>query len=210
VKAPVGRNTYNVYLRPLIEGVQWMEDQGVYMQVATRLYNRTAAVAYVDNWTTNSDPGYRNLNYPDLSPNDCANLTSQMPWENGFPVSGSVETCQAQTWWKPYQSFLIWHWTQAWSVVECQRAFFSYNNQYFYLKVGATSAEMSPGDIWHMDLDGDLIPDHARVYIGAGTDIITGVYSSMLISQHTAERKRRDYSVNWDPSLPNWKWHVTW
>ena len=33
LKAPASAGTYYVYLRPLIEGVQWMEDQGVYMQV---------------------------------------------------------------------------------------------------------------------------------------------------------------------------------
>ncbi len=33
VKAPQTPGTYKVYLRPLLEGVTWMEDQGVYMQV---------------------------------------------------------------------------------------------------------------------------------------------------------------------------------
>lgn len=212
VKAPAGRGSYRVYVRPLIEAVQWMEDEGVYMEVATRLYRRSVAVAYADQYSTNSTPGYRNTAYPDFLDNDCANFVSQMLFENAFPTaSPNIEGCQAYSWWRPYTgTFFEWHYPQSWSLVECQRAYFSYTNQYFYLKVGATNAEMSPGDVWHMDLDGDGLADHARIYIGPGTDILTGVYSSMLISQHTTERKRRDYSVNWDPSLPNWKWHVTW
>jgi hypothetical protein len=35
VKAPASLGTYKVYFRPLIEGVTWMEDQGVFMQVST-------------------------------------------------------------------------------------------------------------------------------------------------------------------------------
>jgi hypothetical protein len=34
LKAPALAGTYYVYLRPLIEGVAWMEDQGVYMRVS--------------------------------------------------------------------------------------------------------------------------------------------------------------------------------
>lgn len=125
VKAPVGRGCYRVYLRPLIEGVTWMEDQGVYMELATRLYNRTAAVSYIDTWTSNTTAP-RNSQFINFDPNDCANLVSQMLYTNGFPVRGSAEFCQASVWWKPYSQFLINHYPQSWTLVECQRAFMSY------------------------------------------------------------------------------------
>ena len=54
VKAPPVAGTYRLYIRPLIEGVQWMEDFGVYWQV-TALPADPPARATVDGASPSSD-----------------------------------------------------------------------------------------------------------------------------------------------------------
>jgi len=36
VRAPVAPGTYQIHVRPLIEGVAWLEDEGVYLQIVVR------------------------------------------------------------------------------------------------------------------------------------------------------------------------------
>ncbi len=36
VRAPLASGTYQIFLRPVIEGVSWLEDEGLYLQVAVR------------------------------------------------------------------------------------------------------------------------------------------------------------------------------
>lgn len=59
VIAPAAPGTYQVYFRPLIEGVQWMEDQGVFWQltVATATGGYSRYESQVDARIPNQPPG---------------------------------------------------------------------------------------------------------------------------------------------------------
>lgn len=171
-------------------------------------------MAYADQWTSNTDygdPKKRNPAYPDWG-NDCTNFVSQVLYAGGYPVRGNQDDgCYVWDWWRPYQiAGSWWGYTWAWSLAECQRQYFSYHPSEFQLT--SYAVYLSPGDFLQMDQSGDgyLSPTHARVMMGSGTDVVTGIWYQNLINQHTGDRKRRFWEVGIDPTWPLWPWHVTY
>ena len=77
VRAPQAVGTYLIHLRPVIDGRTWMEDQGVYMAVTTR-------VSYHSQWAGQSS-------YPTLQPGAVSGVltiqflnTGTSPWVKGI------------------------------------------------------------------------------------------------------------------------------
>lgn len=220
VRAPQQRGSYYLYLRPLIEGVQWMEDEGVHWQVNTRLYDRAAAHFYADNWSSNSGfPIPRNNAYPSFG-NDCQNFVSQVLYAGGLPELGNtVYGCRPLEWFRPVpcppqqsQDCFTYgfEWTQSWTVATCQYEYFQTHGAWF-LQVNEWSAEtMSVGDVLHMDTTASGTQTHSRIFVGPGTDEEDGVYYAQLIDQHTAERRHRRWDLGIIPGMLIWKWHVTY
>jgi putative amidase-like protein len=215
IRAPAARGTYFLYVRPLIEGELWLEDEGVYWQHSVRLYNRTAAVTYADTWTSNTDAGQpkvRNPDYPDFG-SDCQNYVSQVLYAGGMPETFNrrFDACYYTDWFRPERCLLcppyFFRWTHSWSVADCQRQFFSYYSDYFSLQFWQVW-ELQAGDVLHMDNEMAGYPTHSRVMVGAGIDSVDGQWYLNLFNQHTNDRKHR----RWFDGLPAdsalWKWHV--
>jgi len=179
--------------------------------VAAGIFNRAAAVAYADQWSRNEPDWIRNTaEYPDLG-NDCTNFVSQVLYAGGMPTQGARDgACYPQEWWHPYTVFGFWKWPHTWSVAECQRQRMQGYPSQFQLWASSDIYAMEGGDVLQMAQDWGPTPTHARVIIGPGYDIVTWIYESQLISQHTAERKRRVWNYNIDPSWPLWNWHVVY
>ena len=208
IRAPVARGAYWLYVRPLIEGVTWMEDEGVHWQVNTRLYRRADAAAYADTWALG-----RNNQYPSF-PNDCQNFVSQAMLAGGLPQQGTrYGACYYTEWHRPIQCSVeegcTWRWTHSWTVAQCQYDYFAYYSDYFSL-VFWSQADMWAGDVLHMDIDGVAYPTHSRIFVGAGYDSETNVWYTSLYDQHTTDRRR----IGWDRytllDFRLWKWHVTY
>ena len=72
-------------------------------------YNRSAAVAYADQWALS-----RNSNYPQFG-NDCTNFASQVLQAGGYPQTnpGSYFTCDPSLWYQPFFVNMWWY-TYSW------------------------------------------------------------------------------------------------
>jgi hypothetical protein len=174
-------------------------------------YNRSAALAYADQWTSNTDygdPVMRNSDYPNFGI-DCTNFASQVLYAGGYPPRGSSQDgCYPDEWWKPFW-FGWWVWTWSWSVAECQRQYMYRHHEFQSWDISSIYS-MEAGDILQMSQDGSGTPTHSRVIVGPGYDIILWTWESQLASQHTTDRKRRYWNIAIDPSWPLWAWHVAW
>ncbi len=166
------------------------------------IYNRSAAVAYADQWSANDPDSVRNPDYPNFG-NDCTNFASQVLYAGGMPTQGSRESaCYPEDWWKPYSLFGFWHWPHSWSVAECQRQRMAMYSSQFQLWASSEIYNQQGGDILQIAEDWGPTPTHSRVIIGPGYDIVNGYWYSQLISQHTTDRKRRFWNIALDPSWP--------
>ena len=174
------------------------------------LYNRAAAVAYADQWTSNTQ-NLRNPNYPTSWGNDCTNFASQVLYAGGYPVRGNTDDyCNVNEWYRPYQIFPGWWvWTWSWSVADCQRQYFSYHPSEFEL-YGYSPVYLPGGSILQMSEDGSGLPTHSRVLIGSGYDAIDGQWYANLTDQHTTDRYHRYWNIGIESYWPLWAWHITY
>lgn len=171
--------------------------------LAFGLYNRSAAVAYADQWAL----ARNTANYPSFT-NDCTNFASQVLQAGGYPKhDGFYQDC-VNAWWLDRDVFGNFIWAHAFTVADCQKTFFSNHAQDFEFWTG--SAEFLPGgDILQMDLESVGYPTHSRVLVGQGFDSVTGAYGS-LMDQHTTDRYRQIWNYGIGPFTQLWPWHVTW
>ena len=105
-------------------------------------YNRSAAVAYADQWALS-----RNSNYPQFG-NDCTNFASQLLQAGGYPQTnpGSYFTCDPSLWYQPFFVNMWWY-TYSWINADCMRQFFSNRPQDFELYGGSPEYLQGGGDI---------------------------------------------------------------
>jgi hypothetical protein len=175
--------------------------------LAFGLYNRGAAIAYADQWTSNTnygDPPMRNsAYYPDF-PNDCTNYVSQVLYAGGYP---EYRGGTSNEWWQPYWVGW-WVYPHSWTVADDMRRFLQQHPQDFEL-YGGSPYYLPGGDFFQMDLEGVLYPTHARVLLGMGYDMYYGWYTN-LMDQHTNDRKHRYWDYGISPSTQVWPWHVNW
>ena len=176
-------------------------------------YNRSAAVSYADQWSTNGSTPLRNSSFPDW-PNDCTNFAGQVLIAGGYPQNGSPNGqsgCYPSYFWQPYSFLGLWHWPWTWSVAECQRQMFANRPNDFYLYSGSPVNLNAGGDILQIgSSSGATTPDHSRILVGAGYDVMTGLWQSNLQDQHTTDEYHLVWDYNIDPSWTLWAWWVTW
>src|SRR5690349_22346178 len=86
---------------------------------ASGLYNRSAAVAYADQWTSNTDlgdPAQRNPAYVNLG-NDCTNYLSQVLLAGSYPMhDGNYNDCNF-AWWFNWNNWAIY--SNSWVNASC-------------------------------------------------------------------------------------------
>lgn len=181
--------------------------------VAIGSYNRSAAVAYADQWSSNTDygdPPQRNTaEFPNFG-NDCTNFVSQVLLAGGYPQTGWRDgACYYWEWYRPQNIGGFWRYTHSWTVADCQRLFFSNKPTDFELW-GSSPEYLSAGDILQMDAEYAGYPTHSRVMMGSGYDIISWQWHPNLINQHTSDRKRRFWQINVGADWRLWPWHINW
>jgi hypothetical protein len=185
-------------------------------------YNRTAAVAYADQWA--HEP--RNTNYPlsdetGCNCNDCTNYVSQVMHNGGYPLRTGIgdENSPFEWWYRdpaPFQP----DYSLTWAVTDWLNVYFAQYPSEF--DVNPQSA-LEGGDLIILDLHGaspddfpDGVPDHVRVVVGYGdisqnqNDYTRGGCAGadypvptanptpiLLINQHCVDR----WHVAWDYRL---------
>ncbi|TMF23991.1 MAG: hypothetical protein E6I28_11975 [Chloroflexi bacterium] len=167
-------------------------------------YNRSAAVAYADQWALS-----RNSNYPQFG-NDCTNFASQVLQAGGYPQTnpGSYFTCDPSLWYQPFFVNMWWY-TYSWINADCMRQFFSNRPQDFELYGGSPEYLQGGGDILQIADGGGLTPMHARILTGPGYGS-DGYYYNNREDQHTNDEYELTWNYALDPSWALYPWLVNW
>jgi hypothetical protein len=170
----------------------------------------------------------RNVQYPNFSPNNCANYVSQMLDAGGYPqVFGNLQdpTKWGHKWDEPWHQGNYGHlWTNSWSVVNTMNNYaYSYPAEFELLGMDiAAVRRLQAGDFYLMRLPNTVGsgPGHARVVVGMGNPILSscsnpsncvcpaGEAICLLSNQHTVDRYRVPVGAEYDNTIPLWAWHV--
>jgi hypothetical protein len=173
---------------------------------ASGFYNRAAAHSYADSWSSNTDlgdPAQRNPAYVNFG-NDCTNFVSQVMRAGGYPDhNGSYNDC-SNVWWFNWYNPLIY--SNSWVNASCMN-YFASNHPGDFSYATYSPYYLWEGDFFLMDLEGHGYPTHARVIVGSGFDVGTGLYTT-LIDQHTNDRKHRAWDLELPGGTPIWSWHI--
>lgn len=186
-------------------------------EVARRGDGAERSVPTLADWRKNRDSSGAIVVHPGAAMAAVApgtNFAGQVLIAGGYPQNGSPNGqsgCYPSYFWQPYSFLGLWHWPWTWSVAECQRQMFANRPNDFYLYSGSPVNLNAGGDILQIgSSSGATTPDHSRILVGAGYDVMTGLWQSNLQDQHTTDEYHLVWDYNIDPSWTLWAWWVTW
>lgn len=126
-------------------------------------YDRVKASSYGDGWAHSRNTFW----FGDLSPNDCANFTSQIQYKGGFGMHPSEDWLKnpidLTQWWNnyPYNASISYSWKTV-------PDFYTYASNRPEYEIRDNPGYTRRGDLMLLDVDYNFILDHMKVIAGNG------------------------------------------